>query len=104
MEQKKCFGKRSKNMKETKFYRIGLGQGIVTIVLATVLAPVGALLFGCVSLYANLKKKESCRIRIGVALTILGMLMAISYLAFGIYIGVAFPNAHMDYWLFDLLF
>ena len=69
-----------------------------------VLAPVRALLFGCVSLYANLKKKESCRIRIGVALTILGMLMAISYLAFGIYIGVAFPNAHIDYWLFDLLF
>ena len=48
-------------MKEKKFYGIGIGQGIVTIVLATVLVPVGALLFGCVSLYANLKKKERQR-------------------------------------------
>lgn len=91
-------------MKEKKFYEIGIGMGIGTIVLAIVLAPIGALILGGVSLYANLKKKESCGIKIGVALTILGMVMAISFLTFGIYISVAFPNATMGYWLFEMLF
>lgn len=90
-------------MEEKKFYGLGVGLGVLTFII-TVFEPVVGILMGILSLYINLKKREQYRIKIGVAFTIVGMLLALLAVAWIIWLGVAVPNGDTDYWLYRLLF
>ena len=90
-------------MKEKKFYGVGIGFGIVGVIGA-MFDPVAGLVFGIISLWANLKNREQYRVKIGVAFAVISLLCSIAFLAWMIWIGATMPNSGTDYWLFELIF
>ena len=77
MEQKKYFGKRSRKMEDKKFYGVGIGLAVVAFVLAT-FEPVIGFFVGILSLWINMKKRNQYRVKIGVVLSVVGMLIMVS--------------------------
>lgn len=90
-------------MEDKKFYGVGIGFGIVAFVLAT-FEPVIGFFVGILSLWINMKKRNQYRVKIGVVLSVVGMLFDILFIASIIWMGLQNQNASTDYWLFQLLF
>lgn len=90
-------------MDKRTFYRLGIGLGVVTFLLDFFVLPIESIVVGAISLVLNLKKRKENRILIGMVFTILGLIGAISFLAWLIYTEVA-GLGESSYWFCRLLF
>lgn len=96
-------GKEIKKMEKQNFYILGIVIGVITFLLGFLMAPIECIICAMVSLFVNIRKKSGYRIKIGVALTIAGLVFGILGLVSYIRLGLNGLGS-VDYWFFELLF
>lgn len=96
-------GKEIKKMEKENFYILGIVTGVITFLLGFLVAPIECIICTIISLSVNMRKKSDYRIKIGVVLTIAGLVFGILGLVSYIRIGLNGLGS-VDYWFFELLF
>ncbi len=70
-----------KTMVDKKFYGLGIVLGIVSLVGSITISVVG-LLVGILGMILNIKNKDTYRVKIGIVLNSLGVILSVAFILF----------------------
>lgn len=90
-------------MDKRRFYVPGIVLGVVSFLFGFLAMPIESIMVSVIALGLCIRKKKEYRTKIGIVLTILGLLQAVPMLIFMIEMGIN-RTGEMSYWFFRLLF
>lgn len=70
-----------------KIYLLGVILGTVSVLLSFFCLPVAGILPGVVGLAVNIKKRKEYRAKIGIVLSVIGLLEALGYMGMLFFLG-----------------
>ena len=93
---------KNKELDTRKFHPLSICLGLASFLLSFFCLAISGLLTGIAGMVLGIKKKKEHRTAIGIAFSVVGILVSLFYLCMVIQTGLN-PDTSMDYWLYQLI-